>query len=243
MVVSSFASQPEISTLSPEALQMNIGDHVLTIDGKTFKEYVETVKWETGGAGESGALRQALSYLSARYGMMAKVPVNDHVTYQIQSFNDPTLRYNVTLPWILSRRDTCYNNFKTFQEALNKTRSPQALKNRFGHRTNWVEVERKIKKNLNSMTNIHLDFYKESFQPAPLKSAQVKFHPTSDPIVKWAIYAPETKNLGVIAISSFEPLDSNVSQLIKLIRGLLLNELKDTDSLLLDMRDNGIILI
>ena len=191
---------------------MNIGDIVVKINGKTFDEYVQNVKWKTGGNDESGGLRGALMYLSARPGKLMKVPEENHVTYEMQSYNDPSKKYTVTLPWIASRRDDCFSEYQQFQAEIEEF-SGNIRQGRFKEQVSIpkkkplkmdkIEVTKKIKKSLNSMKSIQLEHYKEFFFANPA-AAKINFFKTIDPILKWAVYAPESKNMGILSISSFE---------------------------------------
>ena len=206
LVVQQFATQPEINQLSyPQITKMSIGDIVLKINGKTFTQYVDSVKWATGGNNEAGAIRRAIAYLSARRGILMKVPAGNQVIYEMQSYNDPSRKYTVTLPWIASRNDVCFNKYLTFQANISNpsfSKSSTLLKRVTTplDQPNAVEINRKIKENLRSMKLFHLDLYKEVFPLNPA-DANVVFTPTSDPILKWAIYDP--KNMGILQISSF----------------------------------------
>jgi len=62
---------------------------------------------------------------------------------------------------------------------------------------------------------------------------------TNEPILYWHINHPSFGDFGYIALESFNPeVLSNDETVIK-IRDLLLNELRDTDGLVIDLRDNG----
>ena len=65
----------------------------------------------------------------------------------------------------------------------------------------------------------------------------VELNPSGDPILHWGIYTP--RNLGVLHIQSFAPLQMDDKAFLEKVRLLLINELKDADALVIDMRDNG----
>ncbi|KAI8916848.1 hypothetical protein BC831DRAFT_486210, partial [Entophlyctis helioformis] len=75
-------------------------------------------------------------------------------------------------------------------------------------------------------------FPREQFSDLPL-------NPTSEPGISWGIYKPETLNLGVLQLEDFEPVSADPLQAFMLIRGLLVNELVDTKSIVIDIRSNG----
>jgi C-terminal processing protease CtpA/Prc len=67
---------------------------------------------------------------------------------------------------------------------------------------------------------------------------RLSLFPSAEPIVSWAIF----KQMGVLRLDSFMPVmdDSFANKkTVRLIESLLENELKDTKSLVFDLRDNG----
>jgi hypothetical protein len=243
LIVAGFAIQPEVQALTKEVIsKMTVGDILLTINGKTFEEYQQEVKWDHGGNSESGLLRRSLAWLSSRSGRFAKLPAEKEVVYELQSIKDAS-KYKVTMPWILSQRDDCLGAYNAFASI----KTPTSLKMVDGAVAKQPETQASnaaaIKKAKKAMmrpidyTDV-LDDFKESFELVP-ESPKLVFNPTTDPIVNWAIFEPETRNLGVLSVSSFSPLGSDDDAVILLIRSLLLKELKDTSSLVIDMRNNG----
>ncbi|KAH6577351.1 hypothetical protein BASA60_004092 [Batrachochytrium salamandrivorans] len=73
----------------------------------------------------------------------------------------------------------------------------------------------------------------------------VQFEDTKIDDLTWTIWKNRGRNMGVIRIDSFSPVlkdtkeDTNFMVLIVTIRDLLVNQLKDTDSVLFDVRGNG----
>lgn len=68
----------------------------------------------------------------------------------------------------------------------------------------------------------------------------VSLQPTSDEIVKWAIYESPHGKMGVIRLESFTPSSptASVNDIILIIRELLVDQLADTDCLVFDVREN-----
>lgn len=62
---------------------------------------------------------------------------------------------------------------------------------------------------------------------------------TEEPILYWHINRPDFGNFGYIELTSFNPEVLSNDQTTLKIRDLLLNELKDTDGLVIDLRSNG----
>ncbi|KAH9263388.1 hypothetical protein BASA83_013220 [Batrachochytrium salamandrivorans] len=61
--------------------------------------------------------------------------------------------------------------------------------------------------------------------------------------VTWGIYQPESTNMGIIKLGSFDPEETGTKSLaiekaIMIVRSLLVNELKDTNSVIYELRGN-----
>ncbi|KAJ3340454.1 hypothetical protein HDU91_000855, partial [Kappamyces sp. JEL0680] len=238
VIVSGYAAQPEVQELSKAAItKMTVGDVLLKINGKTFDEYQTEVKWDHGGNTESGLLRRSLAWLSARSGRTAKAPVEKEVVYELKSSKDGSV-YSVTMPWVLAQKDDCIAAYQTFS------------KNTFGSKLAAAETAPQFTINNNSpevirarkqeplMVSDALDVFKEYFDVIP-QDTKITYTPTSESIIKWTIFEPAGRNMGVISISSFVPTSTDSKGVTLLIRDLLLNQLKDTSSLLLELRNNG----
>ncbi|KAH6581767.1 hypothetical protein BASA61_008915 [Batrachochytrium salamandrivorans] len=75
------------------------------------------------------------------------------------------------------------------------------------------------------------------------KSA-VSLNPTDVTGITWGIYKPESANMGIIKLDSFDPEDVKTKSLAFLkatmiVRSLLVNELKDTHSVMYELRGNS----
>jgi hypothetical protein len=224
VVVRSFSTQPEALALTGDVLkQIAIGDELITVDGLDFDQLVEKRKFIAGGANESGALRSVLRQMSVIGGRFNQMPEKDEVTYVFKSYKTGK-RYTVTLPWILRARKTCYETAKAFIDG-------GMVSNSF---TEYAPTGKGISK-----ANEELLTYKETFWGSGKPQEPFVLKDTSDPIIKWGIYKPESKKLGVLFIEGFTPVDNDDFKVTLLIRSLLLNELKDTNGLIIDIRENG----
>ncbi|KAH6578676.1 hypothetical protein BASA61_000141 [Batrachochytrium salamandrivorans] len=75
------------------------------------------------------------------------------------------------------------------------------------------------------------------------KSA-VLMNPTDVTKITWGIYKPESTNMGIIKLDSFDPEDVGTKSLavlkaVMIVRSLLANELKDTKSVMYELRGNS----
>jgi hypothetical protein len=221
VVVKSFSTQPEVLALIGSALsRINIGDELITIDGITFDQYVEKEKFLVGGANESGALRAALGQISAVGGRYSPMPKKDDVTFQLKAYKSGNV-YTVTVPWIARRRTKCYDDARAFIDGGMVSESFA------GYSPTGKGI---------SNSNLELETFKETFRN---NQVQFELKDTADPIIKWGIYKPESKNLGVLFIDGFTPADGDDAKVTRLIHSLLVNQLKNTNALILDLRENG----
>jgi hypothetical protein len=234
LIVSGFALQPEVQALTKDAIsKMALGDILLTINNKTFQQFQTEVKWSHGGNTESGLLRRSLAWLSSRSGRYSKAPLEKDVLYQFQSAKDGK-KYQVTMPWILSQRDDCLSSYKSFASgaAAKSSSVPSAASIDRVRDINSSKLKQVVKKiNQPSMVALGLEEYKESFALTP-EDSKVIFTPTAEPGIQWTIFEPEGRNLGVVSLADFTPVGGDSGATL-LVRNLLLNQLKDTKSLLL----------
>ncbi|KAH9274542.1 hypothetical protein BASA83_003178 [Batrachochytrium salamandrivorans] len=75
------------------------------------------------------------------------------------------------------------------------------------------------------------------------QKSTVRMNPTNVTGVSWGIYQPDSANMGVIKLENFIPQDIEtkipaIEKAIMIIRSLLVNEFKDTNSVMYDLRDN-----
>lgn len=224
LVVSAFSNFPKVLELSPEAKQIKIGDTLLLIDGIRFDKYFKLNQFDTGGANKYGGKRSAIDSLAYRSGLLYPMPTNNSIIFTFKSASSRTT-YKANLPWIATYRNTCTAEFESLTKHSKITSMVAAPTLRNAH-SKRVDI------------SVHLtamDFL-ESFQS---KTTTFELKPTSDPIVTYGIFEPESTNLAVIRLASFEPLNSDEDALVSLVRGLLINELSETKGLILDIRDNG----
>jgi Peptidase family S41 len=171
-------------------------------------------------------------------GSMYQLPQEDTITFEFQALRD-SKKYTVTLPWVVSRDNLCYQISRQLIKKLNGATLPAEAKMipipSLGREKPPKQLT--IKDNLIRASHPILNQVNQYKPKAAVAGMEVE--PTTDPAVSWSIYKPESHNMGVIYLSSFEPRDNDVDAVVLLIRNLMVNELKDTKSLLFDIRSNG----
>lgn len=223
IVVSRISSNADILRLSQPAAQINIGDQLISIDGVAIKKYLKNLAFTTGGANESGSRRAALSALSVVNGKLNKMPDVSKNSYRLKSINGTV--YTVTLPWIAVYNSECWDQAKEMSASI-ASGNP--------NKTFRLPLKPKASKNdRETMDNASGRFFDNKF--GKKEGPAFRIHPTDSSIIQWAIYKPESKNLGIIFLESFEFSRNPV----EIIQRLLKNELKDTNALIFDVRWNG----
>jgi hypothetical protein len=223
LVVKSFSQFPEVADLlGPLISQINIGDEMITANGLTIQEIYEKTKFLYGGANIAGAKQSAQESLSIRGGNLYQMPKEDSITFRMKSFNTKK-EYTVTLPWIARRTDSCYEIAMAVSQGI----------------SNSFAAEEPVNVKFTKPSDAHplMDDLKSSFKTSG-DIEKLGYTTTADTEIRYTIWKPESKNLGVIRLESFSPAIGFNSSLA-IIRNLLLNELKDTEALLFDLRDNG----
>jgi hypothetical protein len=227
IVVNRFIRFPEVAALTPDASKINIGDELLSVDGIPVQQFIKSKLPTWGGSNESGGLRGVLYRLSINDGRFHTAPTEDQVVYRMKSYNTGR-EYTVTIPWVVRSDVNCENTAKTITEQIKNGGVPES----------FVELPTpKLNKQLDA-SNPHYKIDQLAYGRVD-ETAKVTINPTADPIIRWAIYEPEKRNMGIIYMSSFVPANSDATRVTLLIRDLLLNQLKDTNSVIFDIRDNG----
>ncbi|KAH6566174.1 hypothetical protein BASA62_006863 [Batrachochytrium salamandrivorans] len=216
VVVTSTSTNPEVRPLFGEGLlQDPSGDELLAVNGLSFVEWFEQNQFTSGaGANEFGGQRAGLGYLTTIYGGSNRLPSEDSITFQFKSEPISQNSYTVKIP-----AEQPGNNHESDTTHL----SPRGYKMR-----SLEDFERET-------------VMKQSFSPEQ-KSA-VSMNPTDVTEVTWGIYKPGSANMGIIKLDSFSPEDVETKSLavekaIMIIRSLLANELKNTNSVIYELRGN-----
>ncbi|KAH6568226.1 hypothetical protein BASA60_008737 [Batrachochytrium salamandrivorans] len=232
---------PEILNLIGNVLSaVAIGDELLTVNGVLFDKWYEQNKFILGfGANDSGGHSGAFKYLAEISGSSNILPEDDSITFQLKRFGGNQELYTVTVPYVALSNDECWSLSSSLYKELNSIALPEIPA------STSFKYKRSVSGNATGLsgnralhkrdTHIHKRSYWES----------VQFEDTNIDDLTWTIWKNGGKNMGVIKIKSFSLVlkdtkeDTNFLFFILTIRDLLVNQLKDTDAILFDIRDNG----
>jgi C-terminal processing protease CtpA/Prc len=223
IVVNRLMNIPEIAALTPESSQLNIGDELLAVDGVPIQEFIKSKLFSWGGANESGGLRGVLTRLSFVEGSSDPLPEKNENIFKMKSLKTRE-EYNVPVSWVVLPDSTCIQAVKELEEQIKNGSVPESFAQPIVQKYKPGRDVYKLRQKMFGRMD---------------QFAKVTVNPTSDSEITWAVYEPENRNLGIIYLTSFNPDGFDSVRAIMMIRDLLLNQLKDTNAILFDVRENG----
>jgi hypothetical protein len=231
IVVAGLVERIQIIELSPEVINVKVGDELLAVNDVPIKEYLESQKSVSGGANEYGSMKNTLWALTGRSGKYGILPKEDIVTYSLKSAESGKT-YSASLPWILRKREPCYSTANLVYESV-------VAGNYTEPETSDFDTVDRTPLKYPIMKNFQLEFVKEEFVSPISQSKGITINPTEESLLKWGIYDKYGKNMGVIFIEEFQTsAPEKIVPVVLMVRGLLVKELKNTKSLLFDIRGN-----
>ncbi|KAJ3166088.1 hypothetical protein HDU88_003634 [Geranomyces variabilis] len=227
VVVEALSVVPEILALTKDQVsKVQVGDSLEKIDGLTFREHWIKTQAATGGANQYGGYRAALGLLSSINGKLYPAPAKDSITFE---FCRPgtNITYSVTVPWVTVGKRACLAD------------APGGGSANFGapkfHGPNLTQEKKKGPVGVKPSSPLDgMKLFGDSNNDLVWKT-------TDSSIINWTIYKHGGANLGVIQLTAFED-DTHPDGLgpaVEVFQGLLLKELSETDSVVIDLRDNG----
>ncbi|KAH6602669.1 hypothetical protein BASA61_000896 [Batrachochytrium salamandrivorans] len=252
VVVTSTSKHPDLLALFGEDYsKIQAGDELLAINGLSFFDWFEQNKFTSGaGANEFGGQRAALKYLTTIYGKFNRLPSEDFITFH--SNPTPTLRSSILS---MSRMSLdAMRNVGNLGSKLYKSITDATLP---GTPETSLPVSAEQSGHNHKSDTAHLSprGHKMDSPEDPKRGATIEkrssfgqesavlMNPTDVTEITWGIYKPESTNMGIIKLDSFDPeelvLRSGYSKAVMIIRSLLVNELKYTKSVMYDLRGNS----
>ncbi|KAL2914428.1 hypothetical protein HK105_205995 [Polyrhizophydium stewartii] len=238
VVVSGYSSTAAVrNLLAPQLAKIKVGDELATINGESFVTWFRKNQFRLGaGANDFGGMRRGLDVLNTRSGWSRLLPDEDSITLQFRDRAHYGKLYEVEIPYVSARNDACWAAssqlyYQRTGVVIPGTPQSQSL------------VVPKAPKSRNDPRKQPLAFVLNDGSEPISAVRPVTLKSTDASSVSWGIWDPKGKNMGVIYLTDFSPKDpsgaSNDQLAIEVVRSLLANELKDTNSVLVDIRDNG----
>ncbi|KNC99789.1 uncharacterized protein SPPG_05166 [Spizellomyces punctatus DAOM BR117] len=215
-----------------DALDVKPGDLLVSVNGKTFREHWVQTQNMTGGANQFGGYRAALRLLTSMSGGTHPVPESDQVNFVFKQANGSL--YNVTVPYIAVADRDCLADAPGGG-------SGGGPKGGTSFAPPPTRPSKRPKFNPKLPLAIMPDLGDNEIAGIvfPDDYANYNLRATASGIVKWTIYNNNNANLGFIRLASFTEVDVEPKVAVNAIRDLLVNELKDTAGLVIDVRGNG----
>ncbi|KAH6590857.1 hypothetical protein BASA61_005078 [Batrachochytrium salamandrivorans] len=221
-------------------LPISVGDELLTVNGLSFDEWYEKNKLILGfGANDSGGHSGAFKYLAEISGSSNILPEDDDITFQLRRLGGNQELYTVTIPYVAFYNDECWDLSSNLYKELTGITLPEMPAPRSYRYKRSVSVNgASVSGNSISHrqeTNIYKRFYWDS----------VYFETTDIDGLTWTIWRNGERNMGVIKIESFILVLKDTKKITTFlflaltIRNLLVDQLKDTDSIVFDIRGNS----
>ncbi|KAH9263288.1 hypothetical protein BASA83_013343 [Batrachochytrium salamandrivorans] len=253
VVVTSTSEHPELLALfGKDYSKIEAGDELLAINGLSFIDWFQQNKFKYGfGANEFGGQRSALDYLTAISGEINRLPSEDFITFQFKSHDNPQNSYTVTVPYVSIHDDECWNIGSNLYKSITSITLPGTPETCLpvsteqpghNHKSDTPHLPSKGYK-MDSPENPKRGVAMGKMS-SPEQKSTVSMNPIGVTKITWDIYKPESTNMGIIKLDGFSPEDVGTTNLavlkaVMIVRSLLANELKDTNSVMYDLRGNS----
>ncbi|EGF82426.1 hypothetical protein BATDEDRAFT_86231 [Batrachochytrium dendrobatidis JAM81] len=257
VVVSDIVKIPEfLALMGNEYSKIKLGDELLGINGKTFVEWFKENQFKSGdGANDFGGQRNALRYIGTIYGSVDRLPTVDSISLKFKSLSD-NQEYTIAVPYVTSHSDVCWELSSTLYQRVANITLPGTPTGSSGfasfdiaehERQRMIDAEDAIRNPVavNAVYAEMANVEKELFGSvsASADTSSFKFIETDLKGISWGVYKPESKNMGVIKLDNFSPKLASTgtdasSVATSFVRRLLTHELKDTSSIVFELRGN-----
>ncbi|KAH9259886.1 hypothetical protein BASA82_001201 [Batrachochytrium salamandrivorans] len=232
--------------------KIKAGDELLAINGLSFVEWFKQNQFTSGaGANDFGGQRAALRYLTTIYGENNRLPSDDSINFKFKSRANPEIIYTVNVPYVSGRNEDCWNIGSNLYKSITSKTLPgtpemslpvSAEQPGHNHKLDTPHLSPESYE-----TDIPEDSKRETAMGKMSSSEQksaVSMNPTDVTKISWGIYKSESANMGVIKLDGFSPENIGIKGLavekaVMIVRSLLVNELKDTKSVMYELRGNS----
>ncbi|KAH9268073.1 hypothetical protein BASA83_009580 [Batrachochytrium salamandrivorans] len=252
VVTSTSTSSDLLALFGEDYSKIQAGDELLAINGLSFVNWFEQNKFKYGfGANEFGGQRTALEYLTMIYGAINRLPSEDSIAFKFKSRANPEIIYTVNVPYVSGHDEDCWELGSKLYKSLPSRTIPGTPEASLPVSAEQPRHNHESDTPLLSTEGHKMDSPEDSKREASMgkrssssQKSAVPMNPTDVTEVTWGIYKPESANMGIIKLDSFNPEDIGtkgpaVEKAVMIIRSLLANELKDTKSVMYELRGNS----
>lgn len=208
--VASVMNQIEVLNLAPEAQKISVGDTLLTYDGDLALNAAKRFELQGMGANPAAALRRAVQNMYF-WSQRNTLPLAKN-KISLSFKNRIGEVYSLEIPYLNRLNQQCYSG-------ANRKRTISPKNFMLGQDDQLIEIQK-------------------LFRQASRKRAKALL-PTDEPILSYKIFDNEYGKYGLLKLESFVPEAKGTEGTLNIIKSLLSQEMKSTDGLIIDLRDNG----
>lgn len=210
-IITNLNERADILKLVGDYGGIEIGAKILSVNGTPMKDVIEEVKSFSPGANPDAIETRAHGYFTFRSHRSLPVVSEDEVVLEVENPNGEII--TKTLPWIARKKTECLKTDKSNTGEIGDLE--------------FVNEQLEV-------------FLKE---PSPIKSLLSReaneWISTNERYLKYKIIEVDRRKVGVLKLMSFKPVDLKWKDTLKYIGYLLRSKLNHTESLIIDLRDNG----
>lgn len=214
VVINKIVENKEALDVLPEPLKVSVGDTLVTYNGYSVPEMFTLLAPRSLGANPAADRRSIVDMLALLSQKFQLAPTMDTVKLVMKNQMGET--YETNVPWISRARQDCLKPKPADGNALGGANEYLIELNK------TFRENKKFKKIKNAKSNLASGYTD-----------------TAEPILKYKILKNSNGNFGILRLESFVPEVLTVPEVIAAVKKLLLNELKSTDGMILDLRNNG----
>ncbi|KAH6569538.1 hypothetical protein BASA62_004811 [Batrachochytrium salamandrivorans] len=251
VVVSTSESSKLRSLFGKDYSKIQVGDQLLAVNGLSFFDWFEQNQFKYGaGANNFGGQRAALKYLTTVSGEFNRLPSEDSITFKFKSRTNPQNSYTVKVPYVSEHDEDCWDLGSSLYRSITSKTLPGTPPMR-----RPFSAERPRDNHESNATHLSPRSYGTRRFEKPEREAAIEkrssseqeptitLHPTDVTKIRWGIYKPDSANMGVIKLEDFDPRDIDTNspaslKAIMVVRSLLVNEFKNTNSVIYELRGN-----
>ncbi|KAJ8323293.1 hypothetical protein O5D80_008051 [Batrachochytrium dendrobatidis] len=235
--------------------RIRVGDQLVSINGLTFYQWKNKHRNVIGGSTESHSQRLALEYLTFRYGYRTPLPSEDSIKLKLKSRGG--IIYEVDALHMSKHRYSCWEYSSKLYKHLTGVVLSIPLKNTVAVKSNshalsttTVDDRTTSSQSTTSLvTPRHIRKRDQNSQYQDMgrlskRDLRISFYQTSILELSWTIWRPNDQNMGIIRLASFRCTSrttntQNILEGVLEVERLLKTVLKDTNSILIDVREGA----
>ncbi|OAJ43044.1 hypothetical protein BDEG_26429 [Batrachochytrium dendrobatidis JEL423] len=235
--------------------RIRVGDQLVSINGLTFYQWKNKHRNVIGGSTESHSQRLALKYLTSRHGSHTPLPSEDSIKLKLKSRGG--IIYEVDALHMSKHRYSCWKYSSKLYTQLTGVTLDIHLQNTAAVKSNshalpTTTLDDHTTSSQSTMSLVaarHIRKRNQNSQDQDTgrlskRDLWITFYETSILELSWTIWKPDSQNMGIIKLTSFECTSRTTntqesSEGVLEVERLLTTVLKDTNSILIDIREGG----